>query len=76
MEPNNISDIIENMMELQTLTVQQEELLRHQIEQLLGKIDTHQIEIVESKRSRLFNIFTGKNKKSSEIANQIKLMKQ
>jgi hypothetical protein len=49
-----------------------EKLLRHQIEQLLGRIDTGETTFPE-KESDDFD--DGYNQKSSEIANQIKEMK-
>ena len=77
MKPNNISDVIENMMEIQILTVEQEELLRSQTEQLLGRINTEKKKINPGSVNGDLQVKkTGYNQKSSEIANHILEMKK
>jgi hypothetical protein len=84
MKPNNISDVINSQVKFtdgkvtiaadfhESMVLISEKLLRHQIEQLLGRIDTGETTFPE-KESDDFD--DGYNQKSSEIANQIKEMK-
>jgi hypothetical protein len=83
MKPNNISDVIENLRkELKHSQFinysKMESLLRSQIEQLLGRIDTEEIEGatgVASEYNFCPDYYEAWNQKSSEIANQIKSLK-
>ena len=98
MKPNNISDILENFdnefkgylimtngsFELYKPRKRMHEVIRSQIEQLLGRIDTGELsEYARKKETKerkldhnqahdLMAIYYGRNQKSSEIANQIK----
>ena len=79
MKPNNISDVLENISNLSREvlidTEARNQILRSQIEKLLGRIDTEKKKINPGSVNGDLQVKkTGYNQKSSETANQIKLM--
>lgn len=82
MKPENISDVLENISNLSREVLNDTEarnqVLHSQIEQLLGMIDTGKKSnlITEKRRLTYSDVDEAYNQKSSEIANQIKLIKQ